>query len=354
MRTQLLSLCIAILIFICSSTEVYSQKSKDDPNPKYVEVNLPMEDGVLLATDIYFPKKHGKFPVVLVRTPYNKSVEQWMGKMFGFFGIAVVVQDCRGKFKSEGVFYPFINERADGLSTLKWIREQPWSDGTIAGWGSSYVGYTQWAISDSLDFMTLFLTGANLYDFTYPDGSFSLQSAFVWGFQNASQDLNSIQADSLMESLKILPLSAADDSTIREIPFITDWMKHEKYDSYWENLNFRGKSSTPMISMTGWYDIFLKAGINDFQAAIENGDTESRLIIGPWCHGSQGEVNLYGGIKKTGKPQKVFIYVKNVLKGKKNKLTKPLKNSRSNLFIMERNEYTGSDVWPPEETTITP
>jgi putative CocE/NonD family hydrolase len=87
---------------------------------------------------------------------------------------------------------------------------------------------------------------------------------------------------------------------------------------------------------------------------VENGDTESRLIVGPWCHGSQGEVNLYGGTKKTGKPQKVFVYVKNYLKGKKNKLTKPLKNNRYNLFIMERNEYAGSDVWPPEETTITP
>jgi putative CocE/NonD family hydrolase len=63
----------------------------------------------------------------------------------------VVVQDCRGKFNSEGEFYAFRNERTDGLKTVAWIREQPWSNGKIAGYGSSYNTYTQWAVSDQLD-----------------------------------------------------------------------------------------------------------------------------------------------------------------------------------------------------------
>ena len=323
---------------------------------RFEEINIPMSDGVHLATDVFLPKRKGKgeYPVVLVRTPYNKAAENWLGKAFGFFGIAVVTQDCRGKFKSEGEFYPFINERSDGLSTLRWIREQEWCNGVVAGWGTSYVGYTQWAISDSLDFLTLVVTGANIYEFTYPNESFSLQSAFTWGFENAATKSNTISAEKMKESLFILPLSAADDSTIADIPFINDWIAHDKYDEYWEKMNFRGITAAPMISMAGWYDIFLMAQINDFQASVEEEDVNNRLIIGPWCHGSMGEANDYGGVEKTGKPQKIFKYVKNYLKGRRNKLTKPLVDTKYNLFIMERNEYVGSDVWPPEETDFVP
>ena len=258
----------------------------------------------MLATDIFLPKKKGTFPVVLVRTPYNKGVEQWVGKAFGMFGIATVIQDCRGKYKSGGEFYPFINERDDGLATLRWIRDQAWSDGRVSGWGTSYPGITQWAISDSLDFLSLLVTGANLYDFTYPDGVISLQSAFVWGSQNASPKQNQIAAGTLRENLLPLPLSTADDSTINDIPFINDWIAHETYDEYWEKINFRGMANTPVISIAGWYDIFLKSQIDDFQASVESGDDESRLIIGPWCHGSQGEPNQYGGLKKPENPQR--------------------------------------------------
>ena len=313
-----------------------------------------MADGVLLATDVSVPDRKGKFPAVMVRTPYGKYAEKWMEKAFKMFGIAVVLQDVRGKNKSGGDYYPFINERADGLETLRWIRQQPWSDGIVAGWGGSYQGYTQWAISDSLDFMTLLLTGANLYDFTYPDSLFSLQTAFVWGFQNASPNQNSIPPEKMKASPMILPLSIADDSTIKDIPFINDWLYHEKYDEYWQKMNFRGNTKAPVISMAGWYDIFLKSQIDDFQALEVNGNPGNRMIIGPWCHGSQGEKNEYGGLKKTGKPTKIFKYVKNFLKGRSNKLTSPLKDKKYNLFIMERNEYIGSDNWPPKAMKTVP
>ncbi|MFO7671523.1 MAG: CocE/NonD family hydrolase, partial [Bacteroidales bacterium] len=188
-----LALFSLFLAFMASGYTQSPDKIKEgDAAQRYQELNIPMTDGVLLSTDVYLPKTRKRCPTVLVRTPYGKYAEKWMGKAFGFFNIAVVVQDCRGRYKSGGEFYPFINERVDGLETLKWIREQPWSDGTVAGWGSSYVGYTQWAVSDSLNFLTLVVTGANIYDFTYPDGLFSLQSAFTWGFQNDSAVSKSI------------------------------------------------------------------------------------------------------------------------------------------------------------------
>lgn len=329
-------------------------KAQEISRPGKTAINLPMDDGVTLSTTVFLPGGKKKCPAVLVRTPYDKNAEEWMGKAFKMFGIAVILQDVRGRYQSEGSFYPFINERADGLATLRWIRSQPWSDGTVAGWGGSYVGFTQWAISDSLDFLTLLVTGARLYDFVYPGGLFSLQSAFEWGLRNAGQKPVTVPAEKIRAAEKMLPLGIADDSTTGDIGFVNDWLAHETFDTYWQKMDFRGITRAPLISMAGWYDIFLISQIEDFQALPDAAGSGRRLIIGPWYHGTPGEQNDYGGLKKTGKPSKIFIYVKNHLNGKKNKLTSPLKDAVYNLFIMERNEYIGSDVWPPEETTMVP
>lgn len=323
---------------------------------RHAEVYIQMDDGILLATEVFLPKRKakGSYPVVLVRTPYNKDAEKWLGKAFGFFGIAVVTQDCRGKYESEGEFYPFVNERLDGLVTLNWIREQEWCNGVISGWGSSYLGYTQLAISDSIDFMTLLLTGSNIYDFAYPDGCFSLQSAFTWGLQNADSITELQPSEKLSKSFSILPVSEADDSVLRDIKFLDDWINHEKYDKYWDEINHRGLIQAPMLSIAGWYDIFLKAQLEDFESSPGKNNSISRLIIGPWCHGSMGIENDFGGTRKTGSPKKIFKYVRKFMKGKKTRLSSPLMNTRYNLFIMERNKYVGSDTWPPAETNLTP
>jgi uncharacterized protein len=350
-RISLSIICLISIILYASAQE---KSGQGNLKPGKNEITISMQDGTGLSTDVYLTKKKGKHPTVLVRTPYNKSSEKWMGKAFGRLGIVAVVQDVRGKFNSGGDYYPFINERSDGLQTLRWIREQPWSNGTVAGWGGSYVGYTQWAISDSLDFLTPLLTGSNLYDLLYPDSLFSLHLAFVWGFVNASQTMNTILPEKLASGTMILPLSVADDSTVKDIPFINDVLYHDKYDNYWQKTNFRGMTKSPVISIAGWYDIFLKSQIEDFLALQANGNPGNRLIIGPWCHGTQGEKNEYGGVKKTGKLSMIFRYTKNFLTAKNIKLASPFKDTKYNLFIMERNEYIGSDRWPPKGTTTVP
>jgi len=317
------------------------------------EIFLPMSDGTQLSTTLYVPKGPGTFPTVLVRTPYDKKSEYWMGQVFNLFRIAVVIQDVRGRHESEGSFYPFINERSDGLETLRWIRNKSWSNGVVGGYGGSYLGITQWAISDSLDYLNLLLTSANLYEFIYPDGLFSLQSAFTWGFGMTDQEAITMHPEKLDESYKILPLSQADDSTLMDIQFLNDWIRHEKYNAYWEKINFRGMTKAPVLSVAGWYDIFLKSQIQDFQT-LENGNKSNRLIIGPYYHGTPGESIDYGGEEKTGKPSLLFKYLRKTLKGKKSSLGPPLHDKVYNLFIMERNEYVGSDSWPPPESILTP
>ncbi|MFN8255843.1 MAG: CocE/NonD family hydrolase [Bacteroidales bacterium] len=335
---------LAIIIFLVIN-QLKAQK---------VETEIVMSDGVRLSTTLFVPKGWGKYPAVLVRSPYNKTAEEWMGQAFNLFRIAVVLQDVRGKYKSGGEYYPFINERKDGLETLRWIRKQSWSNGEVAGWGGSYVGYTQWAISDSLDFMTLLLTGSRLYDFVYPDSLFSLQTAGIWGFDNASNMLNGLNEDSIRHNLFILPVSSADDSTVKDVKYYNDWLAHEKFDSYWKQMDFRGKSNVPVLSIAGWYDLFLKTQIADFQALQAMGNNTGRMIIGPFAHGPIGEPNEYGGLDKTGDPKLIFKYARKIIKGKKAVLSDPLKDAKYNLFVMERNEYVGSETWPPAETSVTP
>ena len=130
-RFYMLITFLAAIIFNGKAQDI---KNSADPKPGKNELMIRMSDGTELSSDVYLPKRKGKYPTVLVRTPYNKASEAWMEKALGKLGIAAVVQDVRGKYKSGGEFYGFINERDDGLQTLRWIRAQPWSDGRVAGW----------------------------------------------------------------------------------------------------------------------------------------------------------------------------------------------------------------------------
>ena len=110
---------------------------------------VPMRDGVHLATDVYLPDRAGEVPAVLVRLPYDKggryTFMSQVAPAFTARGYAFVVQDVRGKFRSEGETVAFVHEIDDGYDTLEWVASQAWCDGSVGMWGDSYYGYTQWA-----------------------------------------------------------------------------------------------------------------------------------------------------------------------------------------------------------------
>lgn len=121
-------------------------------SPAATQHMVRMRDGVRLATDVYLPPasaRTGPGPVILTRLPYDKCGEYtFMPRIADYFtarGYTMVVQDVRGKFRSEGETLLFVNEAYDGHDTLDWIVQQEWSDGIVGMWGDSYYGYTQWA-----------------------------------------------------------------------------------------------------------------------------------------------------------------------------------------------------------------
>ena len=111
---------------------------------------VPARDGVRLATDVYVPgNAQGPVPVMLVRTPYDKTAAPWNYFNFVRRGYALVVQDVRGRSASEGDFLPCYHEVEDGDDTLNWLAGQEWSNGRVGMIGGSYLGYVQWCAAAS-------------------------------------------------------------------------------------------------------------------------------------------------------------------------------------------------------------
>lgn len=104
---------------------------------------VPAEDGENLATDVYLPDGPGPFPTVIVRTPYHRVGLQGAAHQFTERGYAFVAQDCRGKYDSDGVFVPLVDEARDGQATLDWTANQRWCNRRIGLWGRSYLGIVQ-------------------------------------------------------------------------------------------------------------------------------------------------------------------------------------------------------------------
>ena len=118
------------------------------------DVMIPMRDGVRLAADVYRPARDGKpvegrFPTLLTRTPYDKgdgsSAE---GKYYAARGYVVVMNDVRGRYASEGTWRLMADDPDDGYDVVEWIAAQPWSDGKVGTFGTSYPGGTQHALAE--------------------------------------------------------------------------------------------------------------------------------------------------------------------------------------------------------------
>ncbi|MEN8157163.1 MAG: CocE/NonD family hydrolase [Bacteroidota bacterium] len=348
-------------LLILSSQLIFTQSGKHRKPLSKETVYITVEDSIELGTDLYIPEGKGPFPTILVRMPYNINGIGAFGEKIvtGFLenGWAAVLQDTRGKFTSGGEYHPFRHERPDGLATVEWIRNQPWCNGKIAGWGGSYVGYTQWAIADQLDVITPTVTSANMYEMVYPNGILSLATVLNWGLGNGARTYNAVDPQKLEESYYTLPLSVADDSAVKQIDFIDAWLAHPYEDGYWGAMNHRAAITCPVLTIAGWYDIFLMAQIRDFEIMEPYRHPGSRLMIGPYAHGTitietdfgkDGDLNALEG-------DLVNDFIKKHLEEEAPAAVRSaVADKPYSFFIMHRNEWVDCDQWPPKESKSTP
>lgn len=286
-------------------------------------VPVPMRDGVTLSADVYRPASGGPFPVVITRTPYDKATRGPSPLLLRLAsaGYAVMVQDTRGRYASEGTFVPFVHERDDGFDTLEWLVEQPWCDGKVGMYGGSYVGLTQWQAAMSghpaLRAIVPNVTASNYHNgWAYQGGAFELGFNLSWAASVLSIDTAlkaheknmsapEIQAlfdviDGQTEAFARVPLRGHE--ILRSFaPYYDAWLDHPHYDDFWSSLDVsRAYASLDVaaLNMGGWYDIFLSGTLENFTGMRSASGDPSRhhLVIGPWNHGGMQSGNPIGGV----------------------------------------------------------
>jgi putative CocE/NonD family hydrolase len=338
------------------------------------EVKIPMRDGVELSANIFLPKAEGKYPVILIRSPYGKGDAKYGdGLFYAGRGYVVVSQDCRGKGTSQGVWEPFANERNDGRDTQKWLLEQPWCDGSIGTAGGSYVGFTQWITApnagDYLKAMFPVVPLVDTYgDGVYIDGALNLALMMGWGSLVAIKPGEQVTMFTWKEqdwnkAFRTLPLDEWDRAIGRKVQYLRDWVAHPHFDDYWAARGVRNQwqdITVPICAVDGWYDIFSRSVFEHINAVREKSRSpEARknqhLIMGPWGHGISrdgkvGDLNFgkESVINLRELQTKWFDYW---LKGDKTGAdTWPA----FRIFVMGRNQWRDERQWPLERTEYTP
>jgi|YNPNPStandDraft_1061719.scaffolds.fasta_scaffold04002_5 predicted acyl esterase len=267
---------------------------------------VAMRDGVRLATDVHLPTGNGPFPTVLVRTPYNKDGVAALGADGARRGYAVVVQDTRGRFASEGENLPFETDGwdrlADGFDTVQWLIKQSWCNGRIGTFGGSAVGITQLLLAGTgttnVACQHITVGAPSLYhDAVYPGGVFKKSMIEDW--------------------LRISKFSTNA---------LVLWTSHPNHDAYWREreLNHRFHMvNTAAIHIGGWFDIFAQGTIDSFIGYQHKGGPmargRQRLLMGPWTHGvltdKAGELTFPNGKKPPGVSHDFWKWADHHLRG---------------------------------------
>ena len=263
-------------------------------------------DGVELLADRWAPSGPGvTAPLLLVRTPYGRRglLGLLYGRYFAHQGFQVVIQSCRGSGGSGGSFdTPFDIERDDGAATVKWLLDQPWYPGSFATIGGSYFGYTQLALAEAatghLAAAVLQITPTSVHDVAWTSGAFALDTALGWTSgvrQGPDKALRALLTRRRRER-RVLDaglhpplLTSYQRATAGCVGYFEGWLTHpDPADDYWNRLDQSDAldaMSCPVLVQAGWYDLFLEAGLEQYQRLASRG-TPVELTVGPWTHAS--------------------------------------------------------------------
>ena len=332
------------------------------------DILTPMRDGTCLAMDLLLPEVDGPSPVILIRTPYDKVISRDIPLVrdLAMRGYVIAIQDCRGRFNSDGDFSPYQQEHDDGFDSVEWIAAQCWCSGKVAMMGASYEGQTQWyAASQAPPSLKAIVPTASppghpflnepfyggpmilaMAEWMVAMGRRSFQSPGLKGLMTQHQDyFNALPLS------KLGSLAGTNSSWWEEI-----WLNHPHYDDFWESCGYEQfwpNMTVPALNLTGWWDMNFIGAPRNFVGMRNQGATidareGQRLVIGPWEHwinqsrilsgqdfGANGIVNLNNYILR------FFDYW---LKGNnENKLDQDLP---VHIFVVGANQWWEADNWP--------
>lgn len=332
-------------------------------------IMIPMRDGINLSTDLFFPKdSKEKLPVILIRTPTNKSLIGYISYFFAAHNYIVAIQDVRGCFASEGIWEPFINEGDDGYDAIEWLAIQDWSNGKIGMLGGSYMAHAQVlaAIKHPPHLATIIphnLPADPFKNAPYENGIFLLAPE-IWWINIIESKLDYNNPKVLSESHKVkndtnlyfLPVKDLDHLiTGREVPYFRQWVEHNSDDAYWERASYQNKLSTlkiPVLLQSGWYDTHSIGTTHAWEELSKSGNNNTRLIMGPWNHANT--IPPYPSINKVGIEAHIDFLTLYLnwfdcwLKGIDNKINQ---DPRVKIYVMNDIRWIHTDSYPIGQTT---
>jgi uncharacterized protein len=292
---------------------------------------VPMRDGIHLATDVYLPDGAGPFPVIMERTPYGRqetsrseitaanrtpASRAEIAAYFTVHGYAVVYQDTRGRYGSEGTFVKYLSDGEDGFDACAWLLDQSWCDGRICTMGLSYGAHTQGALGclnppgllaqvlDCGGFANSWRSGIR------QSGAFEMKQA-SWAFRNALVSPEAMAAPVLKAALESEDIRdwfarmpwKPGHSPLRHHPdyetYLFDQWSHGAYDSFWQQLGiwmegyYERYSPAACVHMSSWWDPYTLTATSNYVGLKGRGP--QRLILGPWTHGDRSD-SVFGDV----------------------------------------------------------
>jgi hypothetical protein len=346
------------------------------PGTRLKDVTVPMRDGVILRADVWLPKAEGRFPTLVYRTPYGK---QFAAKEWTTFdkavahGYAVVIEDVRGRYASDGEFVPYRNEGKDGYDTIEWAAKQAWSDGNMGTFGLSYPGAVQWLAAveapPHLKAMVPAMTFSTPRNFFYSGGLFD-GSWLEWTWMNIAPDARkrkNLAGPKTYEEARatwkaeheriegFLPLMDLPD--LKEAaPFYYQWLAHPPADAWWDWAELRNKYDRvkcAVLNFSGWYDEAYgpdgaTTNFNGLLAARKGWkEPATRTIIGPWTHAGEDEQKSgereFGPTARVDYDGLILRWMDHYVRGEENGVEK---EAPVRIFVMGKNAWSDESAWP--------
>ena len=346
-----------------------------------IDRNVPMSmrDGTVLRADVYRPEGTGKVPAILVRTPYNKELVDngnFSPLVFANAGYAVVIQDIRGRFASEGVWERhrmFEVEALDGYDSVEWIAAEPWCDGRVGLAGASYLTALQWitAMAGPPHLKAFSPQVGDIHTNIAPpreSGTVSFYAAANAVPLTAMDLVDKLeqQGHDVAEMRKYLQLAEQDpDWVLNYLPFkdiplarfepIRIMLEQRLNPPSWEEVEKRQRYdqvAVPGLHIAGWFDQLETAQFNHFRRLKERAGTEyarahQHLLVGPWSH--LGPM-LFLGEMEFGRPSVEEKAVNHLKFFDRYLKEMDVDLPRVRYFVMGRNRWRDADDWPLPQT----
>lgn len=331
-------------------------------------VLISMRDGIILAADLYRPKPEGRYPAILLRTPYGKENKEHsypdLANILACLGYAVLVQDVRGKYSSEGEFNPFIHEENDGYDTIDWVTSQVWSSASCALYGFSYLGSCAWLAARDphpcLKTIVPMFCGQNAYRGWVDHGVPYLKDILYWLSRHGGRKERDVLHEEVDAIIWQLPVLQFDKRLKDGIDTFKTWMHHLHVDDYWRSISvshMREVIKLPVLFVAGWFDRFLTNTIEDYnETSIANEMQEhskNRLLIGPWEHRLSAnfpEMPLGRKAQFQRNIKTIVEWFNTYLKGEPSPFNEKFP---IDYFMMGVNEWRKASHWPPKGTQNT-